>query len=1115
MTFSFNPALGSIIHLQPCLGSDHCELNFYAHQNLQDRGSSTEVQAKVPQIWTEARLSNESDDPTPIWKAVIFSKVQDQSLASSKTNALLWQAKLSLKAVSGVYGFTYRLAAPTVQPDEETGVEWLGSTGDNGQIRVHVVQTSNWTNSDGQKNVSENRLLDGFRATASDDVITHYPLGITTHLFSFPLTSKPIEHGTSSSVQQTILSIGELEYEAIEGLVYERSKPTCFNPRGITALSQISQTHDCQAIVFRRPSIDNLAIVLFPLSSEHQSSTFRANSDSKLLLCSSFDSGKGSSEHNSQVAVTIGPEWALQQLFGAAVDNFRYDRPQSSTLHKLRYCTRNSFGPRYRFSDVSKALDDFEESKLAILIDGVLLWDGWQDVNGQMLSGWDAQKYWVDFEPASHQNRITSDGNNGLPERELSNHNDTKNGNLSSTVRHIRQSGRGNIKHVGVWITLNGYWEGLDPESDTMKKFDLRRWLVRRSEDLSSHPQAVSTWHLPSLACMTLFWDEYFNHLKSAGIDFVQVDNQASLDYVFQCESHPSESAHSLRSTMFTSMVTSAHRIFQTNPVMHCMAYYPQIWGCRPPILSSMQELTARSESWVMKTSNEISPDESDDKAHRLHIVSNALNSLFASAIGFSPDFDMLMTRHSLSAYHAALRVMSPSPIFITVGIGRHDMAIFRKLTAPLKAGGSAVVQSSGRPGTILAGRCMGQDLYRITEDCTGWGLLKIGLSVGNVGGALIGIWNVNNSNTSDTSFDLISKRDISEAFGVEQAREHHLEQGKESLAIYSRNQRTFTIVYDFDHGEEIKRSNHMSGSVMGVSLRKNMFEILTISRLWSIPHTSGIRIATFGLLEPIAGLIGIKRAGVRSFDSSQPLNQQKQNSSKYIHTRHEKNSQATENNSSNLITKSFTPSGRLRYVFSYLFMRDQMAYKHLSSLLHDSIRSPICTIFSESLAIARMSFSLARLIIYRILSLFLPRSGGDVNQRLTRDASNDSDQVSVEEASHDDMDGTNVPLLNSSKQTSGSPSSTALRFKTAFTGQVGFGLVIDSGLGKKFKDVRDSVVLKVDGEVVESALDFEKMELNDFSYLVTLDLEKFAQTHMVEPGETEWLIEVEGVGGK
>ncbi|EGG07908.1 uncharacterized protein MELLADRAFT_71569 [Melampsora larici-populina 98AG31] len=241
----------------------------------------------------------------------------------------------------------------------------------------------------------------------------------------------------------------------------------------------------------------------------------------------------------------------------------------------------------------------------------------------------------------------------------------------------------------------------------------------------------------------------------------------------------------------------------------------------------------------------------------------------------------------------------------------------------------------------------------------------------------------------------------------------------------------------------------------------------------------------------------------------------------------------------------TFTPYGRLRFIYDY-FLQDQVSKKDssliLKGLLQDFLKRPIRTIFLEGFAILKMTIGLSFLITSGFLFRFLPndfKANETLSIRRRSDSKVKKDQMmssvgivkedeqtellqsnplDEEERKDDDIDGFN------------DQETFKLRFKTAFTSSIGFGLIIKKALIQEtlhqkknnkddeiFKCVRDLIKFKVDEEVVESSLEFERIKTDEESddklvYLVHLNLEQFAQTHLVEVGESDWLIEIEVV---
>ena len=86
--------------------------------------------------------------------------------------------------------------------------------------------------------------------------------------------------------------------------------------------------------------------------------------------------------------------------------------------------------------------------------------------------------------------------------------------------------GRG-VKRVGVWVTLQGYWDGIDPDSALAQRYDCKPHAVGERHQPRGglrkiQPGSRTAW-LPSTVKAGLFWRDWFAELKEAGVDFVKV----------------------------------------------------------------------------------------------------------------------------------------------------------------------------------------------------------------------------------------------------------------------------------------------------------------------------------------------------------------------------------------------------------------------------------------------------------------------------------------------------------------------------------------------------------------------------------------------------------------
>ncbi|KAH9457852.1 hypothetical protein Pst134EB_010164 [Puccinia striiformis f. sp. tritici] len=277
-----------------------------------------------------------------------------------------------------------------------------------------------------------------------------------------------------------------------ELLAFERSKPTWFTPRPLLNFSEISSTLDTQLLIIG--DNDQLAIIV-PITMNNQSSTIRATPASPITICTEYSNHSGDDDRPVEIVVITGPSSHLRRMM-KSLDRTSADQQSGELLQSqgLGYCTWDSLGGEYKATDVLKMLDSFRDAGMMDAFDRVLLDDGWQDVVGRTLHGWELTR-----------------------------------------IGSIRDRHGQKIKFVGVWMSITGYWDELDPNSEVMTAFELQKWSIRDPHPIIN-PLHSSCQILvpPGRSKLYSFWDSYFGYLKSSGADFVKIDNQAGwIDYCF------------------------------------------------------------------------------------------------------------------------------------------------------------------------------------------------------------------------------------------------------------------------------------------------------------------------------------------------------------------------------------------------------------------------------------------------------------------------------------------------------------------------------------------------------------------------------------------------------
>jgi len=97
---------------------------------------------------------------------------------------------------------------------------------------------------------------------------------------------------------------------------------------------------------------------------------------------------------------------------------------------------------------------------------------------------------------------------------------------MKEVVESLKAKG---IEQVGVWLTLQGYWNSIDQDSPLVEKYDCRSYKTsdrgqpRGGIDVPLPPGQREDQWLPSPEKAADFWLDWFAEMKSWGIDFVKV----------------------------------------------------------------------------------------------------------------------------------------------------------------------------------------------------------------------------------------------------------------------------------------------------------------------------------------------------------------------------------------------------------------------------------------------------------------------------------------------------------------------------------------------------------------------------------------------------------------
>ncbi|SCV72336.1 BQ2448_3873 [Microbotryum intermedium] len=796
---SFSPALGTTEVV--ALSSNTKSLHF----TYTDSGSSP----GVPEVWTN--LSG-------AWSALPFSAVPSSSSTNAKVKVQVASFHLS-NATPGTYEFTYR------KRHTEYEYEWLGASGSNGTIELVAVSE-----------------------TAS---------GSRTKV---ELKTFELQDGQSNAIQSFDLDITAQDWG--EGVVWERSERIWFLTRQLQSgspISSLSTEFEGQLLFLRgKPSSETPIppiLVLFPFTTDQVMSTIRGGDNKVWLRCMRDTGASGVRGH---VIVGQGVDGELEELVAECIKTAKKElgvdlaqalvnSPESTaeSSQGVRVCTWNALGMQsYKLSDVLKWLDVLlspsKSSPLfAASLDTVLLDDGWQDIKQapgrpgrlqQTLHSFGVRPSWYDVHSDASQpsspspNRDSGYGATSPLSASVSNV--TASPELTDAVQRIKAKG---IQRVGVWMTIAGYWDGLEP-SGPMARYDLQRWNLHSDY----WDEAIALWYVPSINRLEDYYGDYFESLKAAGVDFVKIDNQAHSDYLV---SGGTDDVGELRSAMHRAMRKMSNKVFGDGTTIHCMAGSPRIWG---GALGLRQMNGTKS---LIRNSDDYFPDRED--SHRWHIFVNGMNTILSRALELVPDFDMGEELHPWGQdYHVPFRSFSPAPTYSTDLMTRplHPRKGWSAALAKTKQGGAGLVKTTNRVGAGLEAR--------LNDNVMGDGegqAFVLALAFPEAQGAHLGLWNTRAD--EGHAFTTINTNDVVEALRPLKAT------APVALHVAGSDGASWINPNDL-----VLTPRACATPLVTINVDVKQSQMITVAQAYVV---GGVMIACLGLMDKTTGLAAIKHIAV------------------------------------------------------------------------------------------------------------------------------------------------------------------------------------------------------------------------------------------------------------
>ena len=361
---------------------------------------------------------------------------------------------------------------------------------------------------------------------------------------------------------------------------------------------------------------------------------------------------------------------------------------------------------------------------------------------------------------------------------------------LAGLARTLRRQFQ--IPHVGVWHTFQGYWSGVDPDSEIGRDHPLFKGLEGKALPDPRSEKGQS------------FYSSWYRLLQEWGFDFVKVDGQGN-NIKFTDGLIP----------LFTSgggehrnFQEAAKKYFSDSPTTNGLPAGLNAINCME---MSLENAYNWSISNLARNSDDYLPDNPQNVKE--HVYQNAGNAYWTTNFAYA-DWDMFQSHDAHAEYHAVARAISGGPIYITDEPGKERPEILLPL-----------VNSDGRllmldaPGQVTRDILLTDVALEAVPLKVFGNISRPGLSV-----AMVAAFNVNK--TVSQVAGTISQKDLPQLLGMANT--------AQAVAVYQRRTGLVTLL---DQRQTTVR----------VVLDKFGFDIFTLS-----PVDDGV--AVFGMTDKYLG---------------------------------------------------------------------------------------------------------------------------------------------------------------------------------------------------------------------------------------------------------------------
>ncbi|XP_048228866.1 probable galactinol--sucrose galactosyltransferase 2 [Ricinus communis] len=335
------------------------------------------------------------------------------------------------------------------------------------------------------------------------------------------------------------------------------------------------------------------------------------------------------------------------------------------------WCTWDAFYAEVNPHGIEEGLQRFSEggcSPKFLIID-----DGWQDTVNEFRKGGKPPIEGIQFASRlvdiKENSKFRSSGSEGTCT------------NLREFIGTIKK--KYGLKFVYMWHALAGYWGGILPSSEAMKKYKPKLVYPIQSPGNVGNQRDIVTDSLENYGVGVIdpskisdFYNDLHSYLASCSVDGVKVDVQNLIETL--------GSGYGGRVTLTRqyqgALEQSVARNFRDNNLICCMSH-------------NSDSIYSSKKSAVARASEDFMPRE--PTLQTLHIATVAFNSLLLGEI-VVPDWDMFHSKHDTAELHGAARALGGCAVYVSDKPGNHDFNILKKLVLP--DGSILRAKHAGRP---------------------------------------------------------------------------------------------------------------------------------------------------------------------------------------------------------------------------------------------------------------------------------------------------------------------------------------------------------------------------------------------------------------------------------